>query len=66
VLSFFPIRDCHGRKMISFFLDMIAMNEIKENNYDMNILWKGNITCMWALKNDVVSMIVGDSDFSLP
>jgi hypothetical protein len=45
---------------------MIAMNEIKENNYDMNILWKGNITCMWALENDVVLMIVGDSDFSLP
>jgi hypothetical protein len=22
------------------------MNEIKENNYDMNILWKGNIACL--------------------
>jgi hypothetical protein len=21
------------------------MNEIKENNYDVNILWKGNIAC---------------------
>jgi hypothetical protein len=21
------------------------MNEIKENNYDINILWKGNIAC---------------------
>jgi hypothetical protein len=24
----------------------VLMNETKENNYDMNILWKGNITCL--------------------
>jgi hypothetical protein len=22
------------------------MNEIKDNNYDMNVLWKGNIVCL--------------------
>jgi hypothetical protein len=26
------------------------MNEIKENNYGMNVLWKRNIHCMWVLK----------------
>jgi hypothetical protein len=50
-------RDCCIHKMISFFLDVfsidlkcfcffldvIAMNEIKENNYDVNILWKKEI-----------------------
>jgi hypothetical protein len=24
--------------MISFFLDAIAINEIKENNYDLNVM----------------------------
>jgi hypothetical protein len=33
------------------------MNEIKENNYDMNVLWKGNIACPEVLKNDFVSTI---------
>jgi hypothetical protein len=27
-------------KCFSFLFDMIVMNEIKENNYDVNILWK--------------------------
>jgi hypothetical protein len=40
------------------------MNEINENNYDMNVLWKGNIACMWVLDTDFVSMIACDSDFS--
>jgi hypothetical protein len=40
------------------------MNEIKENNYDMNILWKRNIACMWVLENNFVSTIVYDSNFS--
>jgi hypothetical protein len=30
----------------------------------VNVVWKGNIACLWVLKNDLVSMIVGDSDFS--
>jgi hypothetical protein len=30
----------------------------------MNVLWKENIACMWVLENDLVSMIMGDSDFS--
>jgi hypothetical protein len=42
--------DCHRHKMLSFFIDMIDMNEIKENNYDVNVLWKGNIPCLWVLK----------------
>jgi hypothetical protein len=50
--------------MISFFLDVIAMNEIKYNNCDVNVLWKGNITCLGALENDFVSTIIDDSDFS--
>jgi hypothetical protein len=49
--------------MISFFLDVITMNEIKENNYDVNILWKGNIACLWILGNDHVSTIAGNPDF---
>jgi hypothetical protein len=40
------------------------MNEIKENNHDVNILWKGNIACVWILENDIVLTIAGDSDFS--
>jgi hypothetical protein len=50
--------------MLSFFLDVIAINEIKENNYDMNVLGKENIACLWVLENDNVSRIAGDSDFS--
>jgi hypothetical protein len=26
------------------------MNEIKENNYDVNVLWKGNIAYLWVLE----------------
>jgi hypothetical protein len=40
------------------------MNEMKENNYDVNALCKGNIACLWVLENDFVSTIVGDSNFS--
>jgi hypothetical protein len=40
------------------------MNEIIDNNYDMNVLRIGNITCMWVLENDFILMIAGDSDFS--
>jgi hypothetical protein len=40
------------------------MNKIKENNYDVNILWKGNIACLWVLKNNFILMITDDSDFS--
>jgi hypothetical protein len=40
------------------------MNEIKENNYNMNVLWIGNIACLWVLENNFVSTIAGDSDFS--
>jgi hypothetical protein len=40
------------------------MNEIKENNYDTNVLQKGNITFLWVLENDFVLTIAGDSDFS--
>jgi hypothetical protein len=43
---------------------MIAMNEIKENNYDVDVLWKGNIECLIVLENDIVLMIGGDSNFS--
>jgi hypothetical protein len=39
------------------------MNEIKEKNYDVNVLWKGYIACLWVLENDFVLMIAGDSDF---
>jgi hypothetical protein len=39
------------------------MNKIKENNYDVNILCKENITCMWVLENIFVSMIADDFDF---
>jgi hypothetical protein len=42
------------------------MNKIKENNYDVNILWKGNIACLWVLKNNFILMITYDSDFSWP
>jgi hypothetical protein len=40
------------------------MNEIKKNNYDVNILWNGNIVCLWVVENNFVSMITCDSDFS--
>jgi hypothetical protein len=40
------------------------MNEIEDNNYDMNVLWKRNITCLWVLDTDFVLMITRDSDFS--
>jgi hypothetical protein len=40
------------------------MNEMKENNYDVNALCKGNIACLWVLENDFVSMTTGDSNFS--
>jgi hypothetical protein len=38
------------------------MNEIKENNYDVNVLWKGNIVCIWILENDFILTMAGDSD----
>jgi hypothetical protein len=47
-----------------FFLNVIAINEIDENNYDVNVLWKGNIACLWVLENDFVSTIAGESNFS--
>jgi hypothetical protein len=52
--------------MLSFFLDVVAMNEIKENTYDVNVLWKENIAYMWVLENKFVSMIAHNSDFSWP
>jgi hypothetical protein len=30
----------------------------------LGILWKGNIAFLWVLKNDFVSIIADDSDFS--
>jgi hypothetical protein len=30
----------------------------------LDVLRKGNIAFLWVLKNDFISMIVGDSDFS--
>jgi hypothetical protein len=42
------------------------MNEIKENNYDVNVLWKGNIAYMWILENNFVLTIADNPDFSLP
>jgi hypothetical protein len=51
-------------KWFHFFLDVIVMNEIKENNYNVNVLWKGNIICLWVQENDLISMIADDSDFS--
>jgi hypothetical protein len=53
-------------KCLPFFLDVIVMNEIKENNYAVNVLWKWNIACLWVPENDIVSMIEGDPNFSLP
>jgi hypothetical protein len=29
------------------------MNEINENNYDVNVLWKGNIAFLWVLENNL-------------
>jgi hypothetical protein len=49
-------------KYFPFFLDVVSMNKIKENNYDVNVLWKENIACLRVLKNDLVSTILGDSD----
>jgi hypothetical protein len=43
--------------MLFFFLDMIVMNEIMENNYGVNVLWKENIACMCLLENDLISTI---------
>jgi hypothetical protein len=60
----FFIRDCHGCNMISFSRDMISMNEIMENNYDVNVLWKGNIAYLFVLENDYPSTIADDSNFS--
>jgi hypothetical protein len=40
------------------------MNEIKENNYCVNVLWKENVACLWVLENNFVLTIVGDSDSS--
>jgi hypothetical protein len=37
------------------------MNEINENNYDVNVLWKEHIACLWVLENDFILMIVEDS-----
>ncbi len=51
-------------KWFHFFLDVIVMNEIKENNYNVNVLWKGNIACLWVVENDIFSTIEGDSNFS--
>jgi hypothetical protein len=28
------------------------LNEIKENNYYVNVLWEGNIACLWVLEID--------------
>jgi hypothetical protein len=46
--------------------DRALMNEIKENNYNKNILWKDNIAYLWVLKNDFISIFAGNSEFSLP
>jgi hypothetical protein len=62
--SHFSRHDYHERKILSFFLDMIAKNEIKDNNCDVNVLWKENIASLWVLKHDLVSIIAGDSDFT--
>jgi hypothetical protein len=40
------------------------MNEINENKYDVNVLWKRNIAYLWVLKNNFVSMTVDYSNFS--
>jgi hypothetical protein len=42
-------------KCFHFFLDVIAMNKKTKNNYDVNVLWKWNIACLWVLENDLVS-----------
>jgi hypothetical protein len=46
--------------------DRALMNEIKENNYNKNILWKDNIAYLWVLKNDFILIFAGNSEFSLP
>jgi hypothetical protein len=46
------------------WLGCALMNEIKENNYNVNVLRKENITCLWVLENNFVSMIADDSNFS--
>jgi hypothetical protein len=48
----------YGRK-----LSHVCGYIILENNYDVNILLKGNISCLWVLLNDFVSMIVGQLQF---
>jgi hypothetical protein len=40
------------------------MNDIKDNNYDVNVLWKGNIAYLWVLDTDFILKITDDSDFS--
>jgi hypothetical protein len=40
------------------------MNEIKENNYCVNVLWKENVAYLWVLENNFVLTIAGDSDSS--
>jgi hypothetical protein len=42
------------------------INDIKKNNYDVNVLWKGNIAHLWVLENNFSSMIANDFNFSLP
>jgi hypothetical protein len=51
-------------KCFPFILDVIAINEIKENKYNVNIFWKENIACLWVLENHIVSMIANDSNFN--
>jgi hypothetical protein len=58
MLSFF-LHVVMNIKCFSFLFDMIVMNEIKENNYDVNILWKWH-ACLWVLE----MTIAGNSDFS--
>jgi Leu/Phe-tRNA-protein transferase len=36
------------------WLDHALTNEIKETNYDVNVLWKENIACLWVLENNFV------------
>jgi hypothetical protein len=40
------------------------MNEIKENNYDVNVLWKGNNAFLLVLENEFVLKIACDCEFS--
>jgi hypothetical protein len=40
------------------------MNNIKENKYDVNVLWKENIAYLWVWENNFVSTIADNYDFS--